>query len=43
MSLSGVTIADADSNDGVIMNFTATADLATDNASGDDINVNRFK
>lgn len=39
MSLSGFTIADVDSNDGVIMNFTATADLATDNASGDDITV----
>jgi Ca2+-binding RTX toxin-like protein len=39
MSLSGFTIADVDANDGVIMNFTATADLATDNASGDDITV----
>jgi Ca2+-binding RTX toxin-like protein len=39
MSLSGFTIADVDANDGVIMNFTATADLATDNATGDDISV----
>jgi len=39
MSLSGFTIAGFDADDGVIMNFTATADLATDNASGDDINV----
>jgi Ca2+-binding RTX toxin-like protein len=39
MSLSGFTIADVDANDGVVMNFTATADLATDNATGDDISV----
>jgi Ca2+-binding RTX toxin-like protein len=39
MSLSGFTIADVDADDGVIMNFTATADLATDNATGDDISV----
>jgi hypothetical protein len=39
MALSGVSIAGFDANDGVIMNFTATADLATDNATGDDITV----
>lgn len=38
MSLSGIVVTDLDANDGLVDNFTATADLATD-TSADSISV----